>query len=592
MAGCAIGAALLLSTSGVAAPSLEPGRLEFQLAQELPSTIDPGRIEKQFEEGTEPLSTFEPVVPEGEEAVPPSGAEDIRFMLSGVLIEGATAYPESAFLPLYEELLGTEVSLGDVYRIAGKISAMYRGDGYILSRAVVPAQRIRDGLVRVAVLEGFINEVIIEGDISGRESLLESYAAKISAERPLSADTLERYLLLADDLPGVTAKAVLTPSVGAPGASDLVLFVDQKSIDQAYAFDNRGSRFVGPFTASLTYKFNNLMGLYEQTTFRGIFATQTEELRFFQLSHQETIGSEGTRVLVAYNFTNSKPGFTFVQATAVESSSQELTISVKHPMIRSRSQNLTLKGEFAWRKTITDLGFTLLGTRIPLFDDRLRIIRGSAAYDFVDQFRGINLIEIEASQGLDLFNASESGSADGIEADISRVNGKSDFFKITADASRLQSLYPGVSLLFSATGQFSGSQLLSSEEFGFGGSNFGRAFDSSEFTGDHGAAGKLELQYGRTAESVSFLRELPIKDFQLYTFFDYGIAWRIDPVANAVVDGKHAQTGSSAGLGVRFNLADNVSGLMEIAKPLTRDVGARGTDGEEPRAFFAIAARF
>ena len=587
MAGCAIGAALLLSSPGVAAPALEPGRLEFRLAQQLPSTIDPGRIEQQFEEGTEPLSTFEPEVPEGEEAIPPPGAEDIRFMLSGVLIEGATAYPESAFLPLYEELLGTEVSLADVYRLAGKISAMYRGDGYILSRAVVPAQRIRDGLVRIAVLEGFINEVIIEGDISGRESLLKSYAAKISAERPLSADTLERYLLLADDLPGVTAKAVLTPSVGAPGASDLVLFVDQKPFDQAYSFDNRGSRFVGPFTATVSYKFNNMMGLYEQTTFRGIFATQPEELRFFQLSHQETIGSEGTRMLVAYNFTRSRPGFTFVQPlTNVESSSQELTISVKHPMIRSRSRNLSVKGEFIWRKTITDLAFT------PLFDDRLRIIRGSAAYDFVDQFRGINLIEIEVSQGLDIFNASESGSADGVDADISRVNGKSDFFKITADASRLQRLYPGVSLLASATGQFSGSQLLSSEEFGFGGSIFGRAFDSSEFTGDHGAAGKLELQYGRTAESVPFLRGLPIKDFQLYTFFDYGIAWRIDPVANAVVDGKHAQTGSSAGVGVRFNLSDNVSGFMELDKPLTRDVGARGTDGEEPRAFFALAARF
>ena len=587
MAGCAVGAALLLSGPGVAAQALEPGRLEFQLAQQLPSTIDPGRIQQQFEEGTEPLSTFEPVIPEGEEAIPPADAEDIRFTLSGVLIEGATAYPESAFLPLYEELLGTEVSLADMYRLAGKISAMYRGGGYILSRAVVPAQRIRDGLVRIAVLEGFINEVIIEGDISGRESLLKSYAAKISAERPLSADTLERYLLLADDLPGVTAKAVLTPSVDAPGASDLVLFVNQKRFDMAYSFDNRGSRFVGPFTGSLSYKFNNMMGLYEQTTFRFITATQTEEIRFFQISHQETVGSEGTRVLVSYSLTRSRPGFTFrAPLTNVESDSQELTISVKHPMIRSRSQNLTLKAQFIWRKTITDLAFA------PLFDDRLRIIRGSASYDFVDRFRGINLIEIEASQGLDIFNASESGSADGVEADISRVNGKSNFFKITADVSRLQRLFPGISLLASATGQFSGSQLLSSEEFGFGGSEFGRAFDSSEFTGEHGAAGKLELQYGRTAESVPLLRDLPIKDFQLYTFFDYGIAWRIDPVANAVVDGKHAQTGSSAGVGVRFNLSDNVSGFVEIDKPLTRDVATRGTDGEEPRAFFAIAARF
>jgi hemolysin activation/secretion protein len=588
--GCAIGAAVLIADmAAVRAQALEPGRIEFQLAQEIPATIEPGRIEKEFEENELPQSTFEPVIPEGEEAVPPSEAEEIRFVLSGVLVDGATAFGESEFLPLYEPMLGQEVSLGDIYRLAGKVSAMYRGGGYILSRALVPAQRIRDGLVRVQVLEGFINEVIVEGAISRRDSLLESYAAKIAAERPLSADTLERYLLLADDLPGVTAKAVLTPSLaGTPGASDLVLFVDQKDIDQAYSFDNRGSRFVGPFEGTASVKFNSLLGLYEQTTFRSIIATQSEELRFFQVSHQETLGSEGTKVQMSYNVTNSRPGFTFVQpATNVESTSEELTFTVKHPMIRSRSQNMTVNLDFTWRKSITDLAFT------PLFQDRLRILRLGLSYDWVDDFRGINLVKVEASQGFDILNATESGSADGIDADISRENGKSDFFKLTADASRLQRLYSGVSLLISATGQFSGSQLMSSEEFGYGGSEFGRAFDGSEISGEHGAAGKLELQYGLAAEAVPVLEDW-IKDFQVYSFFDYGIAWRIDPVAqdSTAAVFKHATTGSSAGAGVRFNISDNMSGYVELDKPLTRDVSARGTDGEEPRAFFALAARF
>lgn len=225
-AGCAVCAVVLLSAPGAWAQESEPGRLELQFAQELPATIEPGRIEKQFEEVTEPKSTFEQVVPGGDEALPPSEADAITFVLSGVMVNGATAYSEADFLPIYETALGQEVSLGDVYRMAGKISAKYRGDGYILSRAVVPAQRIRDGLVRIEVVEGFISDVIIEGDVSARESLLESYAAKIAAERPITADTLERYLLLADDLAGVSAKAVLTPSADEPGGSDLVMFID------------------------------------------------------------------------------------------------------------------------------------------------------------------------------------------------------------------------------------------------------------------------------------------------------------------------------------------------------------------------------
>ena len=125
----------------------EPGRLELLLAQSQ-GVVAPGRIEKQFEEETRAKSEFEPIIPEGDEVVPPSESEAIKFVLSGILVEGSTVYDEPEFLPLYESMLGEEVSLGDIYRLAGRISAKYRGDGFILSRAVVPAQRIRDGLVR------------------------------------------------------------------------------------------------------------------------------------------------------------------------------------------------------------------------------------------------------------------------------------------------------------------------------------------------------------------------------------------------------------------------------------------------------------
>ncbi len=571
--------ASLYGASSVSAQESKPGRLELLLAQ---GVVAPGRIEKQFEAETEAKSTFEPIIPEGDEVIPPSEADAIKFVLSGVLVEGSTVYGEPDFQSIYESALGEEVSLGDIYRMAGRISAKYRGDGYILSRAVVPAQQIRDGLVKIQAIEGFINEVIIEGDFSRRESLLENYAAKIAAERPLTARTLERYLLLADDLAGLTAKAVLTPSIDIPGASDLVLFVDQKDYDLSVAIDNRGTRFVGPNEISFSAKFNSLLGLHESTTFRSIFASQPEELRFFQMSHTEVLGSEGTKFQMSYNIVRSRPGFTFstTDGTNVESESQELSFRLSHPLIRTRSENLEVHGTFVWTKSLTDLFFE------KLFDDRLRVLRAGMAYDFVDQFSGINLIEFELSQGLDILNATESFSNDNVEAELSRALGRSDFTKVTADVSRLQRLMPGVSLLGSVTGQYSRTQLLSAEEFGYGGASFGRAFDTSEITGDHGAAGKLELQYGAIAETPM------IKDYQIYSFWDYGAVWRIDPVSLDDGNGHHSKTGSSLGFGVRFNVTDNISGYVEIDKPLTRDVSARGTDGEKPRAFFSMAARF
>lgn len=579
-------AALVIGASMIGMPAAgaqesEPGRLELLLAQS-EGIVAPGRIEKQFEEETKAKSTFEPIVPEGDDAVAPDEAEAIKFVLSGVLVEGSTVYDEVDFLPIYEAALGEEVSLADIYRMAGSISAKYRGDGYILSRAVVPAQRIRDGLVRIQAIEGFINEVIIEGDDSNRESLLEAYAAKIAAERPLTARTLERYLLLADDLAGLTAKAVLTPSIDLPGASDLVLFVDQTPFNVSMAVDNRGTRFVGPFQSSFTATFNSLLGMHESTSLRAIFASQSEELRFFQGSHTEVLGSEGVKISMSYSLSRSRPGFTFKtsEGTNIESESQELIFRLSYPVIRTRSENLEINTSFTWTKSLTDFAFDAL------FDDRLRILRAGLAYDFVDRFRGINLIAFELSQGLDIFNESTStGNADVDNPTLSRILGRSDFTKVTADLSRLQRLAPGLTLLAAATGQYSRTQLLSGEEFSYGGANFGRAYDSSEIAGDHGVAGKLELQFGRSADETTL-----IKDYQLFAFYDYGAIWRIDPVING--DDHHSKTGSSMGVGVRFNVTDSISGSFEIDKPLTRDVSARGTRGDKPRAFFSMAARF
>ncbi len=81
----------------------------------------------------------------GQEVPPPEEAEHTKFVLSGIVVEGSTVYRQADFLPLYKSLLGKEVSLADIRRIARAITAMYRRDGYILSQAIVPPQTIRNG---------------------------------------------------------------------------------------------------------------------------------------------------------------------------------------------------------------------------------------------------------------------------------------------------------------------------------------------------------------------------------------------------------------------------------------------------------------
>ena len=152
--------------------------------------------------------------------------------------------------------------------------------------------------------------------------------------------------------------------------------------------------------------------------------------------------------------------------------------------------------------------------------------------------------------------------------------------KITGDLSRTQHLGGGVSLFLAATGQYASTQLLASEEFFYGGPGFGRAYDPSEITGDHGVAALAELRF--TGQP-----DIPILNFyQLYGFWDFGATFDIDAGAQP-----SRRTGSSAGLGVRFGVTDYATGYIEVAKPMTRPV-ALEDNGNDPRVFFRISTRF
>ena len=114
--------------------------------------------------------------------------------------------------------------------------------------------------------------------------------------------------------------------------------------------------------------------------------------------------------------------------------------------------------------------------------------RANATYDFADRFRGVSLVALELSQGLNILDARGAN-----EANTSREDGKTNFTKFGLSGQRLQALPGKLTVQLSFTGQYAFDPLLSTEEVGFGGTAYDRAFDPSEITGDHGLAVKLEL---------------------------------------------------------------------------------------------------
>ncbi len=533
----------------------------------IPGTVDPGRLQERFEAPRLPRAVREPLLPDGGEQLPPQEAEKIRFTLSAITLRGNTVFSAAELGDLYQAYLGREVSLATIYQIADAITARYRNAGYVLARAAPPAQRVENGVVQIVVFEGRIGKAAIEGKLSGNRKLLDAYLKKITDSTPLRSDVLERYVLLMNDLPGVTAKAVLVPSFDTPGATDLVLQVGEDRWDAALSVDNRGTEFLGSVQFRAQGGVNNLLGNYERISAQSVVTQNTNELRFLDLGYVQPVGAEGTLAGVSANISTSNPGAS-LKPFDVEGQNRSVTVSLSHPWIRARRQNLTFQGSFTAKNSRTDLRSSLLT------QDRLRVIRAGALADFTDGFAGVNLFGLDVSQGLDILHATDSGNLN-----RTRPGGREDFTKITGNAMRIQSITPRLRAVFALNGQYALSQLLSSEEFGYGGVPFGQAYDPSQLTGDHGVSARAEGQYSLPYEH-EFLRSSA-----LYAFYDLGSVWHIDNTARP-----WKESAASLGGGARFSLSGKLTGYAEIAKPLTTSVPARGTEGKSPRFFFSLTA--
>lgn len=559
-------AAMIVGALSAASPAIA------QLPPQLPGSVDPGRLQERFQAPAAPRAAPPDFSIETERPAPPDQAGQIRFVLNQVTVSGVTVYGASSLQESWRDDLGHEVTLAEIYRIADALTTRYRNDGYILSQVVVPPQRIRDGVVALRAVEGYIDRIIVEGD-ADRADLIRSYAEPVTHARPVKAADLERALLLMQDLPGMAVRSVLKPSPTEAGAADLVIYLEQKPVEGFLTLDNRGTRYIGPFQLSTGARFNSLLGLQDQTTLHVINTPDVfHELRAYDIGESLPLGEAGTVFSVLWSQAYTRPGFTLNQFD-IRSRADTFTLTLTQPIIRSRSENLSLIGSVG----TSDVKTTLLGGAALLSLDRVRPVRLGVSYDRADGFDGISQAVFRISQGLPVLDATPANSPD-----VSRPGGRSDFTKLNADLSRLQTLDPEWALLVAVSGQYAFDRLLAVEEFGLGGAQFLRAYDPSELTGRDGIAGKLEAHYNGLPDWWRFTSN------QLFGYYEAGEVRNRDP---ETLNGRN-QSASDLGLGVRFAFDPAVSGSFEVAKPLTRGVATLDGHGYDPRVFFALIARF
>jgi len=544
-----------------------------QSAVDIPGSADVGQTERAIPRPDfGGVATPEINIPEVTVEGAPSGAENIRFTLNSINLEGVTAYPVAELQQLWGDKIGTRVSLTDVYAIAQQITRKYRGDGFLITQAIIPQQTIDGGNVSIRVVEGFIDNVRLQGapDTFASERILQ-LAENLTKMSPLTAGTLERWLLLVNDIPGLEARSIISPSQTTVGGADLVIIptIDPYSVN--LTIDNYGSRFLGPLQGSFAGQLNNFFGAAETIETQFVTDLDDDERfygygRFFM-----PINSYGTVFGLDYTYSDTNPGFE-LDIFRVRGFSKLYGIDLTHPIIRSRTQNLFTNLRFDYRELTSKNIVDTFKTK-----DNIAALRWGMDYSAFDNVwrPAINELSFTLSQGLDVFDASDKG-----DANLTRQNGDPRFTKLNLGASRLQTLDSQWSVFTALTGQISNDPLLSSEEFGVGGRSFGRGYDSSELVGDDAIGATLEVRWSPDYET-SFA-----DDYEVYGFYDFGKVWNQE----TEIEGIEKRSLASVGLGMRADFNETINGEVIFAYPLTKEVDVY--DSADSKILFSLGANF
>jgi hemolysin activation/secretion protein len=475
-----------------------------------------------------------------------------RFAVFGFAFTGNTVFSEAQLRRIVERYVDLELNLFELKRVADAVTRYYRNHGYPVARAIIPAQRVEDGLVRMQIVEGRIGRVVFEGNQRYGEAFLSDYTAALSAAPVLAIADLERALLLLNDLPGVKARMTLEPGREF-GTADAVVTIEERTVEGQAQLANSGRREVGSLRLDVGASLDNPLGIGDQLSLRAIRSEQGL-FRYRRLGYSLPLPvTPGLRFAAGASDVDYRVAGDF-EALDIRGNVRTTDLGLSYPLKRSRLTNMI--ASVGQRHTISEqtaLGAPVSKTAIEVFT------------------AGLNMSWVEADSSASSFAIGFSGNGKenlGPAAKPDALRARYDF-----DYTYLTGFSPRWDFFFHGKAVQTAGAAPDTEKFGLGGPDSVRAYRSSELRGDDGWLAQVE-----------FRRQLALGDLigVASLFYDVG------GVRNMGFAGSDKLQGVGAGL--TLFPTRNLSIQVQVATPLnSREPGDQRSG---PRVWFTAAAQF
>ena len=478
--------------------------------------------------------------------VPGPGHALRETKISRIVVTGNSVFPKKDFARVLNGFEGKALSLANLNMAAARVTELYRGKGYVLATAYIPPQKIKGGVVRINVIEGKIEKVIVRGSPRWySKAFIKRQFAPLLAVPAFNQKDLERALLDLDQLPDMHATATLSPGK-LRGTSDITVTADCGiPFDFALSYNNYGTSEAGGRTRlGAALNVANLLRQGSLLSLSGIIGERPGDFAFGRADYSLQLDPMDTRLGGYYMDGDFNVGGALAEL-GISGRTTGYGMYVSYPFIKSRLLGLTGQAGWDWTHSRE---FVFGGT--PFSSDKTLALKAGLSFVKVDT-EGKTYGDLYIFQGLGHWLGAMAAN----DPKASRADADNRFTKFDLDASRLQRIAAPVFLLLRGSGQISTRPLVVSQQFSLGGEGSVRGYEQGESLGDSGYAVSAE---GRLA---------PFKNrdmFQLALFLDNGTVYRLHPEAGE----SRATSLTGWGTGVRFALPFGLQASGDVGFPV------------------------
>ena len=500
----------------------------------------------------------QPITREQEEPfTPPTYAKKIQ--VSQFELIGNLEFDDETLLAEIVDYIDTPITLAQLYAAADRLQQFYRTRGYLLASVYVPAQKISSGTVKLEIIEGRLGGFQIEGELkSYRPDFLVKQLDSLELGEIVRSQKLEHEMLLLNELPGLSARAVIVPGADY-GTSDIVIEAAENRSQAVVRLNNYGRKSLGQAQVEAGWLYSNPLFQGDELNLSAIVSEEARMV-FGRLDYSALLNTSGTRIAFGistfeYDVDTQELG---LPGLTLEGDGTNIRLHLSQPLVRQQRNRLTVSGGFRNIET-NEIGGLLSALRsndISVFDVWL---------DWQPTHRG------GSTSGL-VFTVSSifRNKTDGL-------NDEKNQLKAIIDYRYTNFFTQTWFFLIHANLAYASDPLPDAERYRLGGPFNIRAYPSAEVAGDEG--GLISLDVGKT------FRVFRSTDMIAKIFADSGKVKRLIPVAGEFKD----ETLSGYGVGLAANVRGQHIIEFEVVKPTSDRISS---DGEDPRFWFNYTLTF